>query len=193
MVALEESAQSLVRKIIKRGDNPPHGYAPKKKGNFINVEWVEMKIVESIVKFGTKVVFIDQLDFVVAQDNIGDRHDLKIAQTMRQLHDIAVRWDVAIFLICHIAQLEPDIKPTLKNLRGSSAIWGECDNAILLWRECKREKGEIAYSNNVLVMLQANREDGDTGNITMIYDNGKFMEFDWKHEQEDEVFKKAGF
>lgn len=191
-LALEESARSLIRKMMKRGDTVPKGYSQKKKPNLTDVSWIEFKIVESIAKYKTKVVFIDQLDFVVSQDNNNDRHDLKIAQTMRKLHDIAVKWDVAIFLICHLAQLEPTIKPTLKNLRGSSAIWGECDNAILLWRECYLEKGDVIYTNNVQVSLQANREDGDTGNIPMLFENGKYLDYDWKQKKEEDEFGAFG-
>ena len=191
-LALEESAKSLIRKMIKYGNPVPKGYSPASNAPIVSLEWVESKIVESFAKYGTKVVFIDQLDFIVPQDSSGDRHDLKIAQTMRVLHQIAVRLDVAIFLVCHLEKMEPDTKPTTKNLRGSSAIWGEADNCIFLWRECKRLKGELEYSNNILVSLQANREDGDTGNIKMIYDKGNFIESEWSSDEEEakKDFKK---
>lgn len=179
-LALEESTKTLLRKMIKFGNDIPHGYSPAKKRT-VTLGWIESKIIEAKVKFQTKVVFIDQLDFIVPQDNVGDRHDLKIAQTMRELHDMAVRHDVAIFLICHLNQIEPDVKPTTRNLRGSTSIWGEADNCIFLWRECRRENGSIIYSNNVEVSLQANREDGDTGVIGMVFDKGVFKEYDWIH------------
>ncbi len=177
-LALEESAKSLIRKMIKNGEPAPHGYSTKNNPT-VTLEWIEGKLVESIAKYNTKVVFIDQLDFIVPQDNHNDRHDLKIAQTMRILHQLAVKWDVAIFLICHLEKMEPEQKPTTKNLRGSSAIWGEADNCIFLWRECSKQGGELIYTNNILVSLQANREDGDTGNIKMVYENGRFLEQEW--------------
>jgi replicative DNA helicase len=181
--ALEESSKSLIRKMIKNGLEVPLGYTPKKNST-VTLGWIEQKIIESYAKYGTKLVFIDQLDFIVEQDNRGDRHDLKIAQTMRTLHQLAVKLDVAIFLICHLEKMEPEQKPTTKNLRGSSSIWGEADNCLFLWRECKKESGELVYSNNILLSLQANREDGDTGNIKMIFDNGRFIESEWDSEEE---------
>jgi len=177
-IALEESAKSLIRKMIKNGLKVPTGYSPANTP-YVNMEWIENKIVESIAKNGSEIVFIDQLDFIVPQEG-GDRHDLKIADTMRKLHQISVKWDIAIFLICHLEKMEPEQKPTTKNLRGSSAIWGEADNCIFLWRECFKEKGDLIFTNNILVSLQANREDGDTGNIKMVYSDGVFEEKDWE-------------
>jgi len=191
-LALEESAKSLIRKMIKKGDNAPHGYSTKSNPT-VTLEWIESKIVEAIAKHDTKVVFIDQLDFIVPQDNFNDRHDLKIAHTMRVLHQLAVKWDVAIFLICHLEKMEPEQKPTTKNLRGSSAIWGEADNCMFLWRECFKEGGELIYTNNILVSLQANREDGDTGNIKMVYENGKFIEREWISSREEALKQLANF
>lgn len=182
--ALEESSKSLIRKMIKNGVTIPNGYTPKRNIN-VNLDWIETKIFESCVKNKTKIVFIDQLDFIVPQDGQGDRHDLKIASTMRRLHQIAVKLDVAIFLICHLEKMEPETKPTIKNFRGSSSIWGESDNCILLWRECKKEHGELEYTNNVLVSLQANREDGNTGNIKMVFESGKFRQEDWLSSEEN--------
>jgi len=176
--ALEESSKALVRKMIKNNMTIPLAYTPKKNLN-TTLEWIEFKILESYIKFGTKIVFIDQLDFIVEQDNRGERHDLKIAQTMRNLHKLAVKLDVAIFLICHLEKMEADVKPTIKNLRGSSAIWGEADNCIFLWRQCGREDGELIFTDNVLVSLQANREDGLTGSVKLIFRDGMFIREDW--------------
>jgi len=190
-LALEESTKTLIRKLLKFGQDGPHGYSPAKKRT-VTLGWIESKIIESKIKNKTKVVFIDQLDFIVPQDNIGDRHDLKIAQTMRELHNMAVRHEVAIFLICHLNQIEPDVKPTTRNLRGSTSIWGEADNCIFLWRECKRNRGNIEYTNNVEVSLQANREDGDTGVVGMVFDKGVFKEYDWINSDKDfDEFDKA--
>ena len=178
-LALEESSTSLIRKLLKVGAKIPTGYSPKSTTN-VSMDWIESKIVESIAKNNTQIVFIDQLDFIVPQEGSDGRHDLKIGQTMRLLHQIAVRWNIIIFLICHVNSMEPDVKPTTRNLRGSSTIWGESDNVILLWRECFKEDGQLVYTNNLLVSLQANREDGDTGNIKMIYKNGVFVEEEWE-------------
>lgn len=172
----EESAEELLRKFIERGDEPPKGFTPENtKGN--TLEWIESKIVESIAKYNTKVVFIDQLDFIVPMG--GDNHHLMIAKTMRDIKGLAKKWNVVIFVICHLQKTKMDVQPTLEDLRGSSSIGQEADTVIILWRETKREDGQVVITDNVNVSVQANRRFGKTGNVKMKYDNGKFIEGDW--------------
>jgi len=173
----EESAEELVRKFLERGEEPPEAFTPENiKGN--TMEWLESKIVEAIAKYNTKVVFIDQLDFIVPMN--GENHSLRVGQTMRDLKGIAKKWNVVIFLICHLTKAKMDTQPTLEDLKGSSSIGQEADTVILLWRETKREGGQVVITNNVNVSVQANRRFGKTGNVKMIYDEGHFKEEEWE-------------
>jgi replicative DNA helicase len=178
--AFEESAEELIQKYLDRGEDPPHAYTSEyaKKST---LEWIESKIVESIAKYGTQVVFIDQLDFIIpySSDNRADR----IGDAMRTLKGIAKRWHVVIFLICHLSKARMNEQPTLDELKGSSSIGQEADTVILLWREQKKENGQVIISNNVNVSVQANRRTGKTGNVKMVYNNGHFLEQEWKQEE----------
>lgn len=177
----EESAEELVRKFLERGEEPPEAFTPENiKGN--TMEWLESKIVEAIAKYNTKVVFIDQLDFIVPMS--GENHSLRVGQTMRDLKGIAKKWNVVIFLICHLTKAKMDTQPTLEDLKGSSSIGQEADTVILLWRETKREGGQVVITNNVNVSVQANRRFGKTGNVKMIYDEGHFREEEWEGKQD---------
>lgn len=172
----EESAEELVRKFVERGSEPPHAFSPLfLKGS--SLEWIETKIVESIAKNDTRVIFIDQLDFIVPLN--GDNHSLRVAQVMRDLKGIAKKWNVTIFLICHLVKAKMDSQPTLEDLKGSSSIGQEADTVILLWREMRKENGQVIITDNVNVSIQANRRTGRTGNVGMRYEDGKFFEFDW--------------
>lgn len=175
----EESAEELIRKFIERGEPVPHGYTPQMiKGD--SIEWIETKVIEAIAKYNSKVFFIDQLDFIVPMG--GDNHSLRVGQAMRQLKAIAKRWNVLIFLICHLVKTKMDTQPTLEDLKGSSSIGQEADTVIILWREMKREGAEVKITNNVNVSVQANRRTGTTGNVKMVYENGKFIEREWKDD-----------
>ncbi len=190
----EESARELVRKFIERGENPPHALTPLvMKGN--TIEWIEKRIIESIAKFDTKVVFIDQLDFIVPMG--GDNHALRVGQAMRDLKEIAKKWGVTIFLICHLSKAKMDMQPTLEDLKGSSSIGQEADTVILLWRESKREHGQMVVTDNLNVSVQANRRMGRTGNVKMHYSGGRFTEKEWEdgHDEErraDQKFMEFG-
>jgi len=123
------------------------------------------------------VVFIDQLDFIVSLQ--GESHALRVSQTMRDLKGIAKKWNVVIFIICHLSKAKMDTQPTLEDLKGSSSIGQEADTVILLWRESKRENGRMVITNNLNVSVQANRRTGRTGNVQMVYEDGKFLERKW--------------
>lgn len=175
----EESAEELIRKCIERGIEPPEGFTP----NFMKggeMAWVESKIVEGIVKYDSKIVFIDHLDFLVPFG--ADNHALRVADTMRGIKGLAKKWGVCIVLICHLTKVKMDTLPTLEDLRGSSAIGQEADTAIILWRETKRSKTEVTVTNNTIISIQANRRHGSTGNVTMVFDGKKYVEEEWRQD-----------
>lgn len=181
----EESAHELVRKFVERGDEVPKAFTPANIPG-TTIEWIETKIVESIAKYDTRIVFIDQLDFIIPFN--GDSHALRVGLAMRQLKAIAKKWNIVIFLICHLVKTKMDENPTMEDLKGSSSIGQEADTVILLWREMKKEKGQVIITDNVNVSVQANRRTGKTGNVKMVYENGKFIEKDWTLTEADIEF-----
>lgn len=182
--SFEESVEELIEHFIERDQKPPHFVTPQNIPQK-TLDWVEERIVEAIVKYDSKIVFIDHLDFLVPFGN-ENRSDA-IAHTMRTVKAMARRWNVIIVLLCHVVKAEMDKQPTLNDLRGSSSIAQEADTVILLWRETKREKGEVMITNNVNVSIQAARR-GRPGNIKMTFRDGHFYEEDWHHSNADKEF-----
>lgn len=191
----EESAYELVRKFLELGEEPPHAYTPETmtggSKHMTMFDWIEFRIIESIAKYGTKTVFIDQLDFIIPMG--GDNHSLRVGQAMRDLKSLAKKWNVCIFLICHLAKARMDTQPTLEDLKGSSSIGQEADTVILLWREMAREKGQVVITDNVNISVQANRRTGSTGNIKMVYHKGKFIEKEWRSREEQDAIADENF
>jgi replicative DNA helicase len=144
------------------------------------MDWLESKIVEAIAKYNTRIVFIDHLDFVVSFK--AENHHLNIAQAMRDLKGLAKKWNIVIFLVAHLTKAKMDTQPTIEDLRGSASIGQEADTVILLWRETKREDGQVVITDNVNVSVQANRRTGRTGNVKMCFADGKFTEKDWESD-----------
>lgn len=173
----EEGADELVIKFLERKEEPPRFCVPK-KNSVNNLEWIEQKIIESIVKYNTKLIFIDHLHFIVPFSQ--ERQDLKIGETMRELKTIAKRWNVCIVIIAHLKKTKLDRSPDLEDLRDSSFIAQEADTVILLWRQSERQNGEVVITNNVNLSIQANRRTGKTGNIKLVYEDGHFYEAEWK-------------
>lgn len=187
-IPFEESAEELVRKFHDRKEEPPLFYTPQSiAGN--TVTWVEKRIVEGIVKFGSKLFFIDHLHFIVPFSS--DRLDTRIGQVMRDLKAIAKRNNITIVLISHLKKTNIEVSPTLEDLRDSSFIAQEADTVMMLWRESYREHGEVKITNNITLSVQANRRTGKTGNVKLVFADGRYLEEDWKRGDDVEELKSV--
>lgn len=176
----EESAEELLQKYLDREQEPPLFWTPGvMRGD--RLEWLEKKIIEGRAKFDTRVVFIDHLHFIVPLSS--ERLDIRIGQTMRELKRMAKTWNIIIFIIAHMKQPRMLEQPTIDDIRDSSFVAQEADSVLMLWRKTKKVKGEVEITNQVNLSVQANRRTGKTGNIKLIYGDGKFLEADWKHEE----------
>lgn len=182
-IPFEESAEELVRKFYDRKEEPPLFYTPHTiTGN--TLDWIEKKVIEGKVKYGSRLFFIDHLHFIVPFTS--DRLDTRIGQAMRELKTIAKKNGVIIVLIAHLKKTNMQISPTLEDLRDSSFIAQEADTVLMLWRKAKRnEDGDMEITNDTLLSVQANRRTGATGNVKMTFKDGRYYEQDWKHETED--------
>lgn len=181
----EESAEELISKFLERGEEPPHAFSPLAMMGG-TTQWIEEKIVESIAKYNTKIVIVDHLDFIVPFN--ADNHSLRMAQAMRDMKGLAKKWNIVIFLICHLVKTKMDTQPTLEDLRGSASIAQEADTVILMWREAKKQNGEMVITNNVNISVQANRRHGKTGNVKMVFKDGRFLEEEWAMTGADQEF-----
>lgn len=187
----EEPAEELIQKILVRKQEVPLFFTPRRTTDR-TVKWCEEKIIESIAKYGSKIVFIDHLGFITP--HVGEKGNgaEEIGNVMRQLKDIAKTWGVIIVLLAHLSKVRLDKNPNLADLRGSAAIGQEADTVILIWRETKKAKdGQIEVLNNTNISVQANRRTGRTGNVKLVFNNGRFFEQDWQHT-EDEVDTEVG-
>lgn len=177
-LSFEESMPELLAKYRENHGGSLRGVSPlSMKGN--TLEWVEKKIIEAKVKHKTGVVFIDHLHFIVPMTS--ERQDLAIGHAMRELKRMARDWNMVIFLIAHIKKVRVDRSPTLEDLRDSSFIAQEADTVIMLYRHAYRdEHDDVSVTNNVNVAVLANRRSGKTGNVKMVYQEGRFLEQEWK-------------
>jgi len=176
----EESAYELVRKCIERGVVPPKAYTPKSLEEN-KLEWMEMKMIEAKVKFNSQIVFIDHLEYIVPK---GFDEVQETSKIMRELKGIAKRLNIVVVLLCHLKKVKIDTQPTTEDVKGSTSISQQADTIFLLWRETKREDGKVVTTSNVNVSIQKNRRFGQTGNIKMVFDNGRFIEQDWSTDAE---------
>lgn len=179
----EEGAQELVEKFMDRGEEPPMFFVPAKIHSR-TLKFIELKIIEAKGKFDSKIFYIDNLDWIV--DPRSGEHERMIQYACMELKRMAVLWDVTIVLIAHVRKLlSPTDQPNYNDIKGSSAVYQISDTVIMMWRETKKENGELVISNNVNVSVQLNRKTGKTGNIKFQWSNGHYTEYDWNQLDDD--------
>ena len=128
-----------------------------------NVRWLASRVHEAKVKHNCRVVFIDHLHFVV--DLIQNKNpSWEIGKIMRLLKtEIALRHNVAVFLISHMTKLKFDEEPNVNDLRDSSFIGQEADQVWIVYRitdKGKKETDPDAFSNRALVVVGKSRRTG---------------------------------
>jgi replicative DNA helicase len=179
----EEGAQELVEKFMDRGETPPTFFVPAKIHSR-TLKFIEKKIIEAIAKFDSKIFYIDNLDWIV--DPRSGEHERMIQYACMELKRMAVLWNITIVLIAHVKKLmNPTDQPSYNDIKGSSAVYQISDTVIMMWRETKKEHGELIISNNVNVSVQLNRKTGKTGNVKFKWVDGHYEEYDWNIRDED--------
>jgi len=144
-----------------------------------NLKWVEKRIQEGIVKYDTKVIFIDHLHYLVPL-SANVRMDLMIGATMRELKKMALKYNIIIFIIVHTKKLAYDKKPDLDSIRDSSLIAQESDFVMAIWRRIEQMKGsdELIFTNEAKLFLLANRWNGYLGVLDLRHSCNMFTEIE---------------
>ena len=173
----EMRQQDFLRKF---GEPCPEFALPKNlTGN--SIEWIEKRIIESIAKYGTKAICIDHLHYLLSMQDVKNRGgiSLLIGALMRELVRIAREWNVCIFLIAHTTKLDYNQKPEISDIRDSSFLAQEASIVLMLWR--LKKQGDEGFSNESKLSVGANRRNGNTGVVNIIYEQGRFNEKDSIH------------
>ena len=161
--------------LEKFGEPMPFFTLPQNlSGN--SLEWIEQRIIESISKYGTKIVFIDHLHFLIDMSFVGQKGNvsLLIGSIMRKLKQIAIAWNITIVLVAHTTKLHLERDPELVDIRDSSFISQEADTVLMIRRSKSEETGR--YENKSTLSVLANRRNGRVGNVKLQLDNNKFTE-----------------
>lgn len=171
----EEGAKELISKFVERNQTPPKFFVPKVLIDN-KTEWIEKRIIESLLKNQSRIVFIDQLDWLTNEKQFLGQ---EINNIMKELKRIAQTWKVVIILMAHITKLDPETPPTMNDLRDSGNIANKCDTLIMLWRKTEKHNKMLNITNKVNVGVLLNRRTGKTGNIQFVYENGMYIENNW--------------
>lgn len=182
VIPLEQSNEELIEQRDSNGYSIPLFLSPVKLAAQVTVDWIEQRVIEGIAKYNTKFVLIDHLGYIdsFGTDGMYKRENLafRTGQVMRELKNVAKRWNVVIVLLVHISQKDEGHPPTLEDIKNSSDIAQESDMVIMLWRKNAQKNKVRIYENKTLVSVMANRRTGRNGNVGLAFntETGRYDE-----------------
>lgn len=173
----EDGAEEIVERFIDSNVPVPLFYAPatlKEK----SPKWIEQRIVESMVKYNTRLVFIDNINYMAPR---GPNTSQEISFITKELKDMATKWNVTIVLVAQLTKVAIDRHPDINDIKESSSIAQDASTVILLWRQTARDNNHVSITNNVNISVQAARR-GKPGEFKMTYENGEYHLNNWNSD-----------
>ena len=158
-------------------DNVPLFYLPINKKPY-DINWIEEKIIEAKSKFNIQAAFIDHLHYVVpmaTNSNVKQNRGDIVGDAMRTLKLMAVKHNVAIFLMAHTKQPKDNNSPVIGDLRDSSFVGQESDIILIMHRPSVRGKRD-EYENYGTCTIAKQRDGGHHGKIKLEVHNNMFYD-----------------
>lgn len=171
----EVTIQSLVQKF---GNDLPDGYVPKVLREN-SIVWIERKIIEAIVKYGVKAVFIDPFNSLTKFSSA--RLSQELGDLSEQLKQIALKYNILLFVSAHARRLnQEEVIYTEESIRDTALLGNKANTIIALWRnklkQSKRdlEQNGVVYTNESTLSLTKNRNNGVLGFLKVVHQGNKF-------------------
>jgi replicative DNA helicase len=161
--------------FLQKFEEVPLFYTPKQMKDK-SLEWLEERIVESIAKFDTKVVFIDHLHYIVDMNKSYQNFSVQIGSTMRELKKIALKYNIIIFLVAHMKHtgFSNEHGPNVIDIRDSSFVGQESDIVMMIWREAKGDE----MLDSAFLAVRAHRRTGKLCKVHLAHRKNQFIELD---------------
>ena len=161
------------------GDEVPSIAIPNKNVES-SMDWLKIRILEGISKFGSRIIFIDHLHYLLDLKSLqGVNTSIAIGSMMRELKKFALETETTIFLVSHLAKTKIDENPTIADLRDSSFVAQEADIVMIIWRskvDDSNSPSGFRYTNESFLSIDKNRWNGKLGYVKLTYNQGRFAE-----------------
>jgi len=155
------------------GDYDPIFYMPR-QNTANNLLWTIDRIKEAKAKFNCDIVMIDHLHFLLDMNTLGNKNISHLfGGIIREIKTIALKLDIAIFLVCHLNKTATKEVPDLSDLRDSSFTYQEADTVLIIHREPDGEIDLNKTNTPASLRIAKNRWEGHIGIIKLNYDRRK--------------------
>lgn len=164
----EDRNEGLIKKL---GEDIPHSCIPLTL-NDKSLTWIEAKVLEAVLKYKVEIVFVDNLKAIT--DFMARNVNNSIEFAMQKLKEIAMKYNVMIFLCAHIKKEEGAIN--INSIKDSSSVADTSSLVISLKRnpdknqtkEDKEENGE-RMGNLTTISIIKNRNNGIQKGFTLMF------------------------
>jgi replicative DNA helicase len=186
---LEVTPQQFIRKMKARGKLPLF-YIPNENTES-HIKWLEERIIESIVKFNTRIIFIDHVHMIISLAKMQGNVSLEIGDVVQQLKKLAVKYNLIMFLVAHCTdnKTQPTAEIRKEDIRDSGMIVRISDTVLGVWRvknddeiTSKRRPADLEETDNkAKVRVLKNRRTGGVGALFMWHHNHYLTEHDTRY------------
>jgi replicative DNA helicase len=183
---LEVTPQQFIRKMKLRGEIPLF-YLPNENSQN-NIKWLEERIVESVAKYNTRVIFIDHIHMIMSLARYQTNISLEIGDLVQRIKQLAIKYNLIVYLIAHC--LDNKVSPTdeirKEDIRDSGMIVRIADMVLGVWRinndddmtVNKRPKYLEEHDNKAKLRVLKNRRTGKLGAIALYHYEHTLTEHD---------------
>jgi len=189
---LEVTPKQFIRKMKSRGDLPLF-YLPNENTKS-SMDWVEERIVESVVKFKTKVIFIDHVHSILSSARYTNNVSLEIGEMVQRVKDIAIKYNLIIYLIAHCKDnsTNPQAEIRKEDIRDSGMIVRIADTVLGVWRiknddsvDSKRRPLDLDPTDTkAKLRVLKNRRTGNLGAVTLWHKDHYLSDIDPVYQYE---------
>jgi hypothetical protein len=169
--------------FLSRFPDLPSFYLPAKLKAHL-LPWIEERIIESFLKYRTRIIIIDHLHYIF--DIAKSRSpSLEIGSIIRALKTIAVNNGFIIFLLCHTTKGSNEDNLSYESIRDSSFVGQESDSVFMI----KRTPAE--GDDSARLRIEFHRRTGCLEKIVnLIKVNGLLKERLYDERDDEQGYKK---
>lgn len=199
---LEVTPRQFLQKIKASTSKMPLFYVPRNPIDYVDqkyiavwerenkrryemIDWIEDKIIEARVKYETndkrlRAVFIDHIHQMFSLNQFNSNLSLEIGDLVAKVKDMALAYDIAIFLVAHCKDVPPDTSREIRmsDIRDSGMISRLGDMVWGVWRipndddGTKRRQQPITEEDSqAKIAIFKNRRTGKRGFFTAWHEN----------------------
>ena len=178
--SFEVSLGHLWNKFEKMGcEESLLAFSPLKNSSS-RINWTKEKIREGILKYNTKIVFVDHLGFLLPDvenydSGMNQNYSVYLGNICRQLKTLAVDEDVVIVLMAHVRKTQYELE--IEDLANSAGIGQEADLVFMIERIREKKRFETGnyFTNETIIKLVKNRRTGQSKILKVKMIDEKFL------------------